>query len=546
MKNATLRLWACLTLLLLAGPAWAQPAWQWASKGVAGSSASESYATALAYDAAGNTVVTGNFYGTLTLGATTLVSAGNADIFVARLNAAGQWTQAARAGGAGNDFPHGLLVEATGAVAVVGEFAGTASFGGLDLTSAGGADAFVARLGTSGQWTQAVRAGGTGADAAYGVAAAGPNDLIIAGNFEGNAGFGLLPLTSVGGSDVFVARLTPAGWTQAVRAGGGSSDYCYGLAVDAGGNAFVAGYFLNTADFGTTTLASAGGPDAFVARLTPYLQWTQAVRAGGTNNDFGMALALDGAGNVVLAGYFNGTASFGPVALASAGGPDAFVARLSPTLQWTQAVRAGGTGNDVALALAVDAAGTATIAGVFRGSAAFGATSLLSAGGNDVFVARLSPAGQWLQAVQGGGTDEDYAYALASSGAEVTVSGYFMGNATRFGTTTLPGSGPSIQVAYVARLSGLATATRAATPAEIFTLAPNPTGHGPAIAQVRLSWPEASASPRPVQVLDGLGRPVRRLELPARATATALDVQGLAPGLYVVRCGAAVGKLVVE
>ncbi|MBF9222567.1 T9SS type A sorting domain-containing protein [Hymenobacter ruricola] len=544
MPLFTLRLRALLILLLLLGaaPAWTQPTWQWASKGLAGSSASESYATALATDAAGNTVVTGNFYGTLTLGATTLVSAGNADIFVARLDAAGQWTQAARAGGAGNDFPHGLLVEASGAVAVVGEFAGTASFGGLALTSAGGADAFVARLGTGGQWTQAVRAGGAGADAAYGAAPGGPSDLLIAGNFEGSAGFGSLPLSSAGGSDVFVARLTPGGtWSQAARAGGGSSDYCYGLAVDAGGNAFVAGYFLNTADFGATILTSAGGPDAFVARLNPSLQWTQAVRAGGADNDFGMALRLDAAGNVVLAGYFNGSAAFGATALTSAGGPDVFVARLSPTLQWTQAVRAGGTNNDVALALAVDAAGTATVAGVFRGSTAFGATSLASAGGNDVFVARLNPAGQWMQAVQGGGSEEDYAYALTTNGSEATVSGYFMGNATRFGSTTLPGSGPSIQVAYVAHLTGLVTAARAAAPAEVFTLAPNP-----AATQVRLSWPEATAAPRPVLVLDNLGREVRRQLLPARATSVALDVQALAPGLYFVRCGAATGKLVVE
>ncbi|MBO2008781.1 T9SS type A sorting domain-containing protein [Hymenobacter negativus] len=80
-----------------------------------------------------------------------------------------------------------------------------------------------------------------------------------------------------------------------------------------------------------------------------------------------------------------------------------------------------------------------------------------------------------------------------------------------------------------------------ATPAEIFTLAPNP-----ATARVRLAWPEASAAARPVQVLDGLGRQVRQLELPARATTATLETDGLAPGIYLVRCGAALGRLVVE
>ena len=47
-------------------------------------------------------------------------------------------------------------------------------------------------------------------------------------------------------------------------------------------------------------------------------------------------------------------------------------------------------------------------------------------------------------------------------------------------------------------------------------------------------------------LLDALGREVRRYAVPARATEALLDLGGLAPGLYLVRCGAAVGRLVVE
>jgi hypothetical protein len=51
---------------------------------------------------------------------------------------------------------------------------------------------------------------------------------------------------------------------------------------------------------------------------------------------------------------------------------------------------------------------------------------------------------------------------------------------------------------------------------------------------------------REVVVLDALGRAVRRQVVPARAAAVTLSVAGLAPGLYLVRCGAATGRLVVE
>jgi hypothetical protein len=225
-----------------------------------------------------------------------------------------------------------------------------------------------------------------------------------------------------------------------------------------------------------------------VVRLDPSGTWTQAVQAGGTTSDIAYAMALDRAGNVVVAGMFGneislipsgGTISFGNITLTSAGCADGFVAWLSPSGQWTHAMRAGGFGEDGVKAVALDAAGNATVMGTLTDSASFG---------------------------------------------PVTI------NRIR-----------SYSTGFVARLTGLVTATHAAVPAEIFSLAPNP-----ATTQVRLNWREATAAPRPVQVLDALGREVRRQQLPARATAATLDVAGLTPGLYMVRCGPATSRLQVE
>ena len=149
----------------------------------------------------------------------------------------------------------------------------------------------------------------------------------------------------------------------------------------------------------------------------------------------------------------------------------------------------------------------------FTGSLTLGNTTLTSVGALDVFVAQLSPAGQWVRAVRAGGPSDDIPVALTLDAAGApTITGFYGSNnsagltvTSTFGTVALP-----------------------------------------ATTQVRLTWPEATATPRPVQVLDGLGREVRRLVLPVRATATALDVQGLAPGLYLVRCGAATARLVME
>ncbi|GAB3576020.1 hypothetical protein GCM10027345_12140 [Hymenobacter daeguensis] len=508
---------------------------------------------ATAVDAVGNVVVTGYFKGSLTLGSFALTSAGGRDIFVARLSPAGVWLQAVQAGGTTDDEAFAVALDASGNATVAGSFTSpTIGFATTTLANAGGSDIFVARLSTAGTWTQAVRAGSPAGEGALALAVDAGGNAVLAGNFNGaSATFGPLTVASVGGRDIYVARLSVAGiWTQVVQAGSSGDEFVKGLAVDNTGTVTICGVFFGTMGFGSLSVTSAGDQDLFVARLNSAGVWTQAVQAGGTSYDQANAVAVDAAGNAVVVGITgSNTPTFGTIQLP--GPPNfpepirkkLFAARLSAAGTWTQAVQAGST--DQATATAVRLAsgtGDAIVTGFFSGYITLG-TQLMSVGISDVFVVRLEAAGTWAQAVRAGGPEEDYAQALAiDGGGNAIVAGEFDRTAT-FGATTLTATNTTNQAVFVARLTGLATptTTRAAMPAEAFTLAPNPT-----TTQVRLGWPEAAATARPVQVLDGLGRQVRQLELPARATAAALDVQGLAPGLYLVRCGAAVGRLVVE
>ena len=574
MKPLTLRRWTFSILLLLAGPAWAQPTWQWASQGVTPWGPNDEYeVAATAVDGAGNTVVFGNFEGTLTLGATTLVSRTGGppnyetDVFVARLSPAGQWLQAIKVSGSSELFATSAVVDAAGNVTVIGEFgnpipssSATITFGSTTLTSTRGYSLFVARLSSAGVWTQATSLASTQYVSPGPLVLDAAGNAVVVGDFRGTLTVGSSALTSPN-NDLFVARLNPAGqWVQAVQAAGTNATENIDpatAAFDAAGNLVVAGSFDNTFRFGPTApITSTGGSyDLFVARLDPAGQWFQAVRAGGAENDLATALAVDATGTAVVGGYIGGTttagtvATFGNLTLIGAGQLDAVVARLSAAGTWTQAVRAGGPHLDAVTGLALDGAGNVVVAGIFGldvgpvvggGTADFGPLTITSTGRADGFLGRLSAAGQWTQAVPVGGASDDYIFSLAlSPNGTATINGRYTSPAT-FGPFTL--TNPiTYSVPFVARLTGLVTATRAATPAETFTLAPNP-----ATTQVQLRWPEAAAAPRPVQVLDRLGREVRRQALPARATATTLDVQGLAPGLYVVRCGVAAARLVVE
>ncbi|RYU78491.1 T9SS type A sorting domain-containing protein [Hymenobacter persicinus] len=548
---------------LLLGPAIAQAqSWQWATAPT-GAGYARIYATAT--DAAGNSVVAGDFTGTITLGSTTLTSAGNRDVFVARLNSAGAFTQAVRAGGPAEDYAIDLALDASGTATVLGGFySSAAQFGPTTLNRVGttnGAEVFVARLSASGTWTQAVQGGSLAANVPAALALDAAGNAVVAGFFYGpSAGFGTLNLAnsnpSGATSDVFVARLSASGtWTQAARAGSNADEQAEDVDLAADGSAVVVGSFVGASmGVGSFTLANADASgqtnDAFVARLGSTGTWTQAVRVGGPLSDQARRVVIDAAGNATVVGSFSSPAvSFGTIALTNAdptnGTSDVFAARFTPAGTWSQALRAGGSGSETALAVAISPNGQATVGGLFfSATAPFGPVTLTNtnpaASSADLFVARLNSAGTaWTQAVRGGGINNDAVLNLSlTSTGEATVAGIYQ-NSTVIGSTSLTASTLD-DAFYVARTSGLTLGTHRAVAAEVLRLTPNPARTAAAFALP--ATPEA----RPVLVLDALGREVRRQVLRAGATTTTLDVTSLAPGLYVVRCGEASGRLVVE
>jgi hypothetical protein len=172
----------------------------------------------------------------------------------------------------------------------------------------------------------------------------------------------------------------------AKSAGGSSDDVGVGIALDSSGNAYITGYFSGTAVFGATTLTSAGDRDIYVAKLDIGGNFLWAKRAGGISWDSGNGIAVDSSGNTYITGYFNGIAVFGATTLISAGGDDTYIAKVDIGGNFLWAKRAGGTSSDRGSDIALDSSGNAYITGWFEGTAVFGATTLTSVWGRDVFI----------------------------------------------------------------------------------------------------------------------------------------------------------------
>ena len=409
--------------------------------------------------------------------------------------------------------------------------------------------------GSTGSFAWAQRAGGTSYDFANALALSGTSVYVAGHFISSTSDFGLTTLTNAGYANVFVAKLTDAGstgsFTWAQRAGGTGADYASALAVSSTGLYLAGNFDSPTANFGTAILtnvaASTGNNDVFVAKLvdagsTSSFVWAQ--RAGGIGNDRARALAVSGAG-VYVAGDFDGpTAGFGPTNLTNGGTSNIFVAKLSDvgstsSFMWAQ--RAGGIYTDYATALVVSGI-SLYVAGSFSSPTAnFGPTTLAPAGGFDLFVAKLTDTGTmgsfaWAQ--QAGGTGSDIANSLIVSGTSIHVAGISTSPTANFGPFIV--SSPSNILGFLASLTDpTLTATTAALPREPASLFPNPARR---TATLRLP---AGTAPAPLTLTDALGRAVRRYPAPAGPEA-ALDLQGLPAGLYLLRGAGPAQRLAVE
>jgi len=195
-------------------------------------------------------------------------------------NVQGAWS----GGGTSNDLVAGIATDSSGNAYVTGHFSGTTTFGSTSLTSSGNEDAFVAKLNSSGSWQWAVKVSSSYPIRGYGIAVDSSGNAYVTGFLASTVYFGSIQINQGSNRDIFIAKLNSTGsWQWAVKAGGGSDDTGYGIAVDSSGNAYVTGHFQNTATFGNTSLTSSGSNDIFVAKMDTNGSWQWAVKAGGSS-----------------------------------------------------------------------------------------------------------------------------------------------------------------------------------------------------------------------------------------------------------------------
>jgi len=445
IKKIFLSICFCLAMMSQAQ----NPTFTWA-KQFGGTSYEDGRAIVL--DAADNIYTTGNFSGTVDFdpgaGTFTLTSLGAEDIFVSKLDGAGNFMWAKQLGGTGSDFGLGIDLDAAGNVYVSGSFNGTADFdpgiATFTLISASLEDVFISKLNPAGNFVWAKQLGGIYTDWGRAIVVDAPGNVYTTGSFGGTADFdpgpGIFNLNAAGVFDIFISKIDAAGnfvWAKSM--GGISYDEGRSIFLDVTGNVYTTGNFQNIADFdpdgGTYNLTSNGGSyDVFVSKLDVSGNFVWAKQWGGTSFDWGHDIAVDAGGNVYTCGSFNGTPDFDPGAgtftLTSAGSNDVFVSKLDASGNLLWAKQWGAAASDNGNSIDLDALSNIYITGQFQNTfdvdPGAGTFTLTSLGVNDVFVSKLNASGNFIWAKQWGGTLSDGGSCIAVDAAgNVYTTGTF-------------------------------------------------------------------------------------------------------------------------
>jgi hypothetical protein len=403
--------------------------------------------TGLAVDGGGNVYVTGwtealNFP---IAGAVQAVNNGSVDAFIVKMNPQGtNVIYATYIGGSGDDRGAGIAVDALGNAYVTGA-TGSQNFPTVAAaysTLSGPRNAFVLKMNPIGNaLLYSTYLGGAGWDAGVAIAVDGSGNAYITGNTQ-STNFPLVnPVQSTlgGTADVFVTTLTAAGMVSfSTFLGGAGIETAGSIAVDSGRNIYVTGgtYSTNFPTVSPIQGSNGGGEDVFITKFGAGGQILYSTYLGGSGAapgtvEQGTGIAVDNSGNAYVTGVTN-SANFpttsGVLQGTLLGSENAFVAKLAPTgAALTYSTYLGGSGRDLASAIAVNSLGEAWVTGytssedfplVFPIQPTFGGLA-------DAFIVKLnSIGGALLFSTFYGGAGEDVAASVALDAAgDVLVGG---------------------------------------------------------------------------------------------------------------------------
>jgi hypothetical protein len=226
-----------------------------------------------------------------------------------------------------------------------------------------------------------------------------------------------------------------------------------GIATDHAHNVITVGGYELSADFGGGAVSNPAGMDAFIAKYDSNNNFVWAQTVQGLTDSYAFGVAVDSQNNVIVTGYFKGTVDFWGTQLANADPTgltsDIFVVKISPAGNIVWLKRFGSTGNDLGYSVAVDANDNIVLAAAIQSTVDFGA-GLVNGSNYGVALVKLqSTNGSTIWSRAWGGSNYNFPNAMAiDRSGDVVISGSLNGP-TDIGGGTVNAAG-----VYLAKYSG--------------------------------------------------------------------------------------------
>jgi hypothetical protein len=405
-------------------------------------------------DASGNYYATGSFQDTVDFdpgaGIYNLITDENPDIFISKLDAAGNFVWAKSIQSNGWDRGNSIAVDANGEIVIIGFYNGSADFdpgvASFSLTPSGGSgqDGFILKLNTQGNFIWAKSIGGNTNENIDHLVTDNLGNIYFTGIFNGTTDLDPGPAnvfinSNTGSIDFFIEKLDAFGnyvWAKTI--GGPKAENCTSLAIDGNGNLCALGTFSGTVDFdpnaGITNMTSNGGDDLFIVKLNNVgnLVWVNTF--GGPQSELSGALKTDALGNCYTASSFFGIMDADPsiansFTLNAIGGCDICLQKFDSNGNFVWAKQIAGNNNELVFNLVLNNSAGIFLTGYFEGTVDFDPSlsinNLSSNGGADIFVQSLDKDGNFVWVYSAGGTGNDYGFALCADNSNVFIGGTF-------------------------------------------------------------------------------------------------------------------------
>lgn len=354
-------------------------------------------------------------------------SFGNTDILIFKYNSTGQLLWVKQLGSIGEDLGKDIAINNNGDLFITGHYRNTLYYDNDSLISAGNTDAFVAKLDLQGNISWIKSMGNTGFETGTSIACDLLGNSYVAGTFEDSLAVDNQNLQTYGSLNNFILKLDPSGnlsWHNSLSTP--SFDNLKDIQLDANGNVYLVGHFRTVLLGSLGQLNSNGDQDALLLKLDANGQLLWWKNQGGALADFGFALKIQ-APYIYWTGVYQDSMLVNGLPLISAGEFDAFLiqADLQGNSNWIQQV--DGLDDSKAFDLATTNEGKVYLAGYFEGTALWANDSFSSRTPrhvpSDVFISEYDSNGNYIAVQAFQGPMSDFATGIVAMDSVFYVAG---------------------------------------------------------------------------------------------------------------------------